>query len=244
MLFRIGSNQPVDGKECCSQYFDKSPHLTIHGTCFGTKLDSFGVSGGLSLTTRHDVLDFDPVFISSDIVPGAAIAVVDDSVSPQAALEAHAVTMSTDKSALVSITPMTIDNTDLSTSLIGLSSCLDRDDEVESHLNLHQSSFGYSHDNCLVSKHELVANDVLGCSFILLNSSDVGRCTPGNSSTFAMQRLQSAPGTDEECPADCVHTKYSLQLSQTDLTDSVKINLQDKISSGINKDDLMFCPQC
>ena len=81
-------------------------------------------------------------------------------------------TVDPDGSVLVSVTPTTIDNTDLSSSLIGLRSCRDPEDEVEPHLNLHQSSYGYSHDNCLTGKPDLVARDVLGCSFILLNSPD------------------------------------------------------------------------
>ena len=175
--------------------------------------------------------------MSGDIAPGLAIAVVDDHVSPQAALGSQAMTVIPDRSVLVSVTPTTIDNTDLSTSLIGLHSCLEADDEVEPHLNLHQSSYGYSHDNCLTGKPDLVARDVLGCSFILLNSPEGRHCTPTNASSFAMLQTRSVEGLNEECPPDCVHTKYSLQMVQTELSDAVKLSLQDKISSGNCKDD-------
>ena len=141
-------------------------------------------------------------------------------------------TVSPDRQAVISVTPTTLDNSQLSTSLIGLKSCLDPEDTVEPHLNLNQGDYGYSHENCLLSSTEVVARDKLGCSYILINSTNGRRCSPGDSTFLAS--LPSAMVMEDECPPDCVHTRYSLSMSQTVLADSVKINLRDKISSGEN----------
>ena len=85
---QVGSNAPVDGNECCSKYFDSKAHLTAHGTCFGTRLQSIPARDGLTVTTRHETLDMDLDIASSDMVTnvGLAVAVVDNNVSPPAAL--------------------------------------------------------------------------------------------------------------------------------------------------------------
>ena len=33
---KLGFGIPLSGDKCCGQFIDKSPHLTAHGTCFGT----------------------------------------------------------------------------------------------------------------------------------------------------------------------------------------------------------------
>ena len=68
---------------------------------------------------------------------GMAVSVVDTSVSPAAAAT-KAVTLYPDRQAVVSVTPTGIDNRELATSLIGARSCVEADEEVDSHLNLHQ----------------------------------------------------------------------------------------------------------
>ena len=138
--------------------------------------------------------------------------------------------ISSDRQALVSVSPTLVDNTQLSTSLIGWRSCLEAGDEVEADLNLHQEEFGFSHENCLLGQAERLALDTLGCSFVLINSTKGGRCSPSEASTF-LSAQKSGPD-DDECPQDCVHTRYSLSATQTELADSQKISLQDKISSG------------
>ena len=35
---KLGFGIPLSGDKCCGQFIDKSPHLTAHGTCFGTTL--------------------------------------------------------------------------------------------------------------------------------------------------------------------------------------------------------------
>ena len=138
--------------------------------------------------------------------------------------------ISSDRQALVSVSPTLVDNTQLSTSLIGWRSCLEAGDEVEADLNLHQEEFGFSHENCLLGRAEKLAQDTLGCSFVLINSTKGDRCSPGEASTF-LSAQKSGP-EDGECPQDCVQTRYSLSASQTELADAQKISLQDKISSG------------
>ena len=58
---QVGLDPAIDSRECCSRYFDETPHLTVHGTCFGTKTESISIKDDLTITTRHDVLEFDPV---------------------------------------------------------------------------------------------------------------------------------------------------------------------------------------
>ena len=142
----------------------------------------------------------------------------------------RAVKISTDRQALVSVSPTMVDNTQLSTSLIGWRSCLEARDEVEADLNLNQEEFGFSHENCLLSQVERIVQDTLGCSFVLINSTQGSRCSPGNATTFLSSHKSESD--DGECPQDCVQTRYSLSVTQTDLADSLKIRLQDKISSG------------
>ena len=69
-------------------------------------------------------------------------------------------------------------------SLIGLTPCTDPQETVESHLNKNQEEFGYSRDNCLVGKDDLLATEIFGCSFVLTNAA-TRRCLPRNSSVFA-----------------------------------------------------------
>ena len=138
--------------------------------------------------------------------------------------------ISSDRQALVSVSPTLVDNTQLSTSLIGWRSCLEARDEVEADLNINQEEFGFSHENCLLGQAEKLAQDTLGCSFVLINSTKGDRCSPSEASTF--HSAQSSQPDDVECPQDCVQTRYSLSASQTELADSQKISLQDKISSG------------
>ena len=154
---QVGSRPIVDGRECCRKYFDSTPQLTVHGTCFGSKLGVIPVGEGVTVTTRHETLDLDLDMVTSDMAAntGLAVAVVDSNVSPAAALLSQAVLVSPDRSAVIGVTPTTVDNTDLSTSLIGLRSCLEPGDEVERHLNLNQKQFGYSHQNCIMSKTEI-----------------------------------------------------------------------------------------
>ena len=104
-------------------------------------------------------------------------------------------------------------------------------DEVEADLNINQEEFGFSHENCLLGQAEKLAQDTLGCSFVLINSTKGDRCNPSEASTF-LSAQSSPPDDDGECPQDCVQTRYSLSASQTELADSQKISLQDKISSG------------
>ena len=59
------------------------------------------------------------------------------------------------------------------------------------------------------------------------------RCTPQDSSNFAGISLEGE-GEEEDCPADCLHTMYSLAVSRADLTDTVKLHLRDKVPSGQN----------
>ena len=154
---QVGVRQSVDGRECCRKYFDSTPHLTLHGTCFGTKTGVIPVGEGITVTSRHETLDLDLDMVTSDMAAniGLAVAVVDSNVSPAAALLSQAGLVSPDKSVVIAVTPTTVDNTDLSTSLIGLRTCVEPGDEVGRHLNLNQNQFGYSHQNCIMSKTEL-----------------------------------------------------------------------------------------
>ena len=129
---------------------------------------------GLTVTTQHQQLAMDSDLGQPDLVSGAgaAVAVVEDSLSPAAAMLGHAVTVQTDSQADIAVTPTKIDNTQLRYSLIGLQSCLHPEDDVEDRLNLNQKEFGYSHANCLLSRTEERATSRLGCSFILTNSTD------------------------------------------------------------------------
>ena len=77
---------------------------------------------------------------------------------------------------------------------------MDPEDTVEPHLNLNQGDYGYSHENCLLSSTEVVARDKLGCSYILINSTNGRRCSPGDSTFLAS--LPSAMIMEDECPAE------------------------------------------
>ena len=67
-----------------------------------------------------------------------------------------------------------------------------------------------------------------GCSFILTNSSSGKRCQPSDSLAMSSAQIDN----DKDCPENCVSTKYSLSLTQSDLSDSVKKYLSEKITSG------------
>ena len=151
--------------------FDPRPHLTVSGTCFSTRPGVGSARQGLTVTTQHHNLDMDTDLAISDLGAGLVVAVVEDSLSPAAAMLGRGLTVQTDTKADIAVTPTRIDNTQLSHSLIGLRSCLGPEDEVEDDLNLNQQEFGYSHANCLLSRTERRAVSSLGCSFALTNSS-------------------------------------------------------------------------
>ena len=39
---------------------------------------------------------------------------------------------------------------------------------------------------------------------------------------------------EDDCPEDCINTRYALSVSRADLTDTVKLHLRDKVPSGQN----------
>ena len=89
-----------------------------------------------------------------------------------------------------------------------------------------QEEYGYSSNNCQLSRLEGTASRQHGCSFILTNSSSGKRCQPSDSLSISSNTV------DNDCPENCVSTKYSLSLTQSDLSDSVKKYLSEKITSG------------
>ena len=76
----------LSSQECCQQIFDPRPHLTVRGTCFTTRPGVGDSRAGLTVTTRHQELDMDSDLGSPDLVSGAgaAVAVVEDNLSPAA----------------------------------------------------------------------------------------------------------------------------------------------------------------
>ena len=53
------------------------------------------------------------------------------------------------------------------------------------------------------------------------------RCSPQDSSNLPSPVQQEED--EEECPGDCLHTSYSLSVARSDLTDTVKLHLRDKV---------------
>ena len=53
------------------------------------------------------------------------------------------------------------------------------------------------------------------------------RCSPQDSSNLPSPVKQEEE--EEECPGDCLHTSYSLSVARSDLTDTVKLHLRDKV---------------
>ena len=108
--------------------FDPRPHLTVSGTCFSTRPGVGSARQGLTVTTQHNDLDMDTDLAMSDLGAGLVVAVVEDSLSPAAAMLGQGLTVQTDTKADIAVTPTRIDNTQLSHSLIGLRSCLGPED--------------------------------------------------------------------------------------------------------------------
>ena len=78
-------------------------NLKISGTCFSTRgaplrpeIKVAGDASSLTITTMHDIGNtFDPLFVSSDLygVSGLNFAIVDDQVTPQAAMASRAMSV-------------------------------------------------------------------------------------------------------------------------------------------------------
>ena len=78
--------------------------ICFSGTCYSTRGAPFrpdvkvaGDASSLTITTMHDIGNtFDPLFASSDLVgiSGLNFAVVDDQVTPQAAMASRAMSVS------------------------------------------------------------------------------------------------------------------------------------------------------
>ena len=87
LRFKIGRESAKTGQDCCQDLFDPKPHLTQQGTCFAIKAD-FPITSGLSVTTQHEQVIMDSDIASPDMLSaqGIAFAVVDNNISPGAAL--------------------------------------------------------------------------------------------------------------------------------------------------------------
>ena len=60
----------------------------MHGTCFSLKPGQVPAREGITVTSRHEKLSMDQDILSGDMVAstGLAVAVVDDNISPPAAM--------------------------------------------------------------------------------------------------------------------------------------------------------------
>ena len=170
---QLGVRPVLAGPQCCQQVFEPRAHLTAKGTCFITRAGLASAREGLSVTTKHQQVEMDSDLGSPDLVSGAGatVAVVGPGLSPAAAMLGGGVAVLPDTEAHIAVSPTTVDNRQLASSLIALRSCLEPGDEVEDRLNLNQAEFGYSHANCLLSKTEQRSTSTLGCSFLLTNST-------------------------------------------------------------------------
>ena len=153
--------------------------------------------------------------------------------------------------ASIAIDRTVIDNSRLEFSLIGRMECTEngkREDIDPDFLLGLESSYGYTRDNCQVAKTEILARDLVNCTFG--PSSAAGRferCTPIQSATYyrsfmdvnqtATADLPVKTMTDavrerysKVCPQDCRQDRYTVTSSYGDMSPSLKLEITEKLN--------------
>ncbi|TRY79803.1 hypothetical protein TCAL_06060 [Tigriopus californicus] len=254
---QLGS-RVLSGINCCSQYFDDKPTVNQYGTCYSTRgglekyvVDQAGEGNGFTIITQHeDAEAFDASLASSNIygAKGVNFAVVDEHTSILTAMRTRAQSVQLGSFATIGISRNYVDNTDLEFSLIGRMECTEpgtRNSAVEQFLVGISSAYGYSKDNCQTSKDEILARELLNCTFNPL-SPGPEQCSPIESATFQKSFLSSNGSSssklpavsvtqgvkdkiDAVCPQDCIQDSYTISPSYSPISDSLKADIQKKI---------------
>lgn len=153
--------------------------------------------------------------------------------------------------ATIGISRTYVDNSDLEFSLIGRMECTEpgsRAATVEPFLVGIPSTYGYTRDNCQTSKDEILARELLNCTFNPLSPGSE-QCSPIKSATFqksflssgatSSNRLQTVSMTqavkdkyDAICPQDCIQDSYTISPSYSPISDSLKADIQKKIPAN------------
>lgn len=254
-------NKVLTGRDCCKQYFDDEPTINQYGTCYSTRgglekyvVDQAGEGNGFTVITQHeDAEAFDASLASSNIygAKGVNFAVVDEHTSILTAMRTRAQSVQLGSFATIGISRTYVDNSDLEFSLIGRMECTEpgsRAATVEPFLVGIPSTYGYTRDNCQTSKDEILARELLNCTFNPLSPGSE-QCSPIKSATFqksflssgatSSNRLQTVSMTqavkdkyDAICPQDCIQDSYTISPSYSPISDSLKADIQKKIPAN------------
>eukprot|EP00095_Tigriopus_kingsejongensis_P007532 maker-scaffold1035_size68272-snap-gene-0.12 protein:Tk07532 transcript:maker-scaffold1035_size68272-snap-gene-0.12-mRNA-1 annotation:"hypothetical protein DAPPUDRAFT_310184" len=168
----------LTGLECCQTYFDPTPIINQYGTCFTTRgsfqrylVTQAGEGNGVSITTMHEDAEVFDASLSSPSIYGAKgvnMAIVDEHTSVETALQTRGQSVQLGTLATVGILRNYVDNSDLEFSLIGRMECTEpgaRNADLEAYLVGIPNDYGYSRDNCETSKQEILARELINCTF-------------------------------------------------------------------------------
>lgn len=255
-------NVVYNGASCCSQIFNPSPIITQHGTCYTTKgaplqhqVTIAGEGSGLTVVTMHDNGNsFDRSLASSSLFgsTGVNFAIVDGTLTIDAALRSQGQSVQPGTYATVGISRTLVDNSDLELSAIGRMKCTvpGTTTDVDSDLIIGQNEgYGYTKDSCVTTaKRELLSRELLDCTFNPSSSTTFKRCSPVQSAQYyrsfidsnntAMDKVDVVQVKDKAgltdryaktCQQDCIQDRYSVSPSYSTISDNLKAELQKKI---------------